>query len=132
MQLAMDEGEEAQKTAEKAIELEKSGDRKVEAMAYQLVAEAHMAARQHQEALTSANKALAVLQEEKERDVRAVANLLQMMFELHAESNNESEALRARHALRLAYQSAGWKDEEATTLLGLAELTLQVRGPREA
>lgn len=130
LQFALEDADGALKTAEAAVAVDCGGDRKAGAWGLQLMAEVQLTTKRYEEALASANKALAVLQEE--RDVRAVASILQMTFELHAEMGNESEAIRARQALRLAYQAAGWKDEEAALLLSLAELILQVRGPRDA
>mmetsp|Transcript_115051 Transcript_115051/g.289441 ORF Transcript_115051/g.289441 Transcript_115051/m.289441 type:complete len:2055 (-) Transcript_115051:117-6281(-) len=130
MQLTLDDGEAALKSAEAAVELEAGDDKKVEGWAFQLLAEVHLAAKRYTETLSALSKAIAMMQEQN--DPQAIAGMLHLMFDIHAERGNESEALRARQSLRVVYQEAGWKDQEADTLMMLAEIILQVRGPREA
>lgn len=130
LQLTVGDVEAAKASAEKALDINVGEARKVEGLAMQLMAEVHLSCKRYEQALSMASKAQHLFQ--GLGDIRAVGNVLQLAFDIYAEMGNESEALRSRQTLRLVYEAAGWRDEEATVLLGLAEMLLQVRGPREA
>ncbi|CAE8582562.1 unnamed protein product, partial [Polarella glacialis] len=117
----------AQDAAEK---LRQAGDRRGEAKAVQLVVELQLQAKRHVEALKAARDAERLLRDLG--DVTGLVHVLQMITTLHMDANDNEEALKSARAQRVAYQEAGYSEEEALSQLGVAEMVNSIRGPKEA
>ena len=85
--------DDALATAEGAVELFASGDKKVAAWSLQLLAEVHVAMKKHRQALECIAKAKGMLTELT--DMRELAEMIQMQFDTYLDMGDATEALLA-------------------------------------
>mmetsp|Transcript_66160 Transcript_66160/g.171650 ORF Transcript_66160/g.171650 Transcript_66160/m.171650 type:complete len:1146 (-) Transcript_66160:170-3607(-) len=131
VQAVRDQPKEALKKAEEARELlKKSGEKKAEAAACIVVADYLITQKKFDEAVEAAKQAESLHRELN--NVVGIVHSLQIITSAYCEKEDKIGALKASWEQRDVYKDAGYKEEEGSTLLGIADFVNMAKGPREA
>jgi len=123
--------EEAIAKAKQARELQKKlGDKAGEAITCSVIADYCLSQKKHQEALEASRAAQALLKECG--NVIGQAQALQQEFRVHCGMEDVEAARKAAWDQRLLFQEAKYKEQEAATLLEIADFEAHVGGAAEA
>jgi len=116
-----------------AKSLSYGGEKKDEASAWRLVADYYVNQKKYDDAVEAAQRSKVIAQELKDPMLEVQA--LQMLTTVHCERGEQAAAIQASYEQRKVWNQAGFQDEEASVLLGIADFlgtSNNVRGAKEA